>query len=111
MRHSDGRLLPVEVSWRAIMSGDGWNIVGIASDIRARLAAEQTMHWHAMQPSLIAAFGRSALADTDLDHLLSQAADGVAQGLGVAFSAVLQLGPDNGSLVLRAGVGWPSAWV
>ncbi|HWH81985.1 MAG TPA: PAS domain S-box protein [Burkholderiaceae bacterium] len=49
LRHRDGGLLPVEVSWRAIMSDDGWNIVGIARDIRARLAAEQTIQRHAMQ--------------------------------------------------------------
>jgi diguanylate cyclase (GGDEF)-like protein/PAS domain S-box-containing protein len=110
LRRSDGRLLPVEVSRRAILSNDGWHIVAITRDISARIAAEQTIHRHAMQQGLIAAFGRSALADTDLDDLLRQAADVLARGLGVDFSAVLQLAPDKGSLVLRAGMGWSSRW-
>jgi diguanylate cyclase (GGDEF)-like protein/PAS domain S-box-containing protein len=110
LRCSDGTLLPVEVSRRAVMSNDGWNIVAITRDISARIAAEATIHGHAMQQGLIAAFGKSALADTDLDDLLRQAADVVAQGLGVDHSAVLQLAPDRGSLVLRAGVGWSSTW-
>ena len=110
LRRRDGSLLPVEVSRRPIASGDGWIIVGIARDIRARLAAEQTISRHAMQQSLIAAFGQKALADTDLDELLSQAVDAVARGLEVDFGALAQLAPDNGSLLLRAGVGWQAGW-
>jgi diguanylate cyclase (GGDEF)-like protein/PAS domain S-box-containing protein len=110
LRRKDGSLLPVEVSWRAIMSGDGWNIVGIVRDISARITAEQTIRRHAMQQGLIAAFGQHALANSDLDDLLRQAANVVIHGLDVEFGAVFQLAPDKSALVLRAGVGWERGW-
>ncbi|HSW03098.1 EAL domain-containing protein [Aquabacterium sp.] len=106
MRCRDGSWLPVEVSRCAIRSDDGWIIVGIARDIRARLAADETIRRHAMQQSLIAAFGQRALANVDLDELLSQAAEVAAQGLAAGFSLVLQRACDGRSLLLRAGVGW-----
>jgi len=111
LRRKDGSLLPVEVARRAILSGDGWIIVAIARDISARLAAEQTIRRHAMQQSLIAAFGQKALANVDLDELLNEVADVAGSGLGVEFSKLLQLAPDGRSLVLRAGVGWKEGWV
>lgn len=110
-RHRDGRLLPVEVSRRAIRSGDRWIIVGIARDIADRLAAEQTIRHHAMQQSLIAGFGQKALANTELDVLLNEAAAVAAEGLGVEFCAILQLALDEQSLVLKAGVGWREEWL
>ena len=106
LRRSDGSPLRVEISRRAHQSGDGWIIVGIARDISDRLAAEETIRQHAMQQSLIAAFGQKALANTQLDELLSQAAHVAAEGLGVALCSVLQLGLDGRSLVLKAGLGW-----
>ena len=110
-RHRDGTLLPVEISRRAIRSGDRWIIVGIARDIADRLAAEQTIRHHAMQQSLIAGFGQKALANTELDALLNEAAAVAAKGLGVEFCAVLQLGLDDRFLVLSAGIGWNSEWL
>ncbi|HJV96070.1 MAG TPA: diguanylate cyclase, partial [Albitalea sp.] len=111
LRRSDGTPLRVEISRRALQSGDGWIIVGIARDISDRLAAEQTIRQHAMQQSLIAAFGQKALADTPLDDLLAQAAQVAAQGLDVELCAVLQLGPDGRSLLLKAGLGWQDEWM
>ncbi len=110
LRRKDGSLLPVEVSRRPVASGDGWIIVGIARDISARLAAERALDRHVLQQGLIADFGQKALADAELDELLSQVADGVVRGLGVEFSAVLELAPDGRSLVLRAGIGWHEGW-
>ncbi len=111
LRRCDGTLLRVEMSRRAIQSGDGWIIVGIARDISDRLAAEQTIRHHAMQQSLIAGFGQKALANIQLDELLDQAAAVAAEGLGVEFCSVLQLGIDDRSLVLKAGLGWRGEWV
>jgi diguanylate cyclase (GGDEF)-like protein/PAS domain S-box-containing protein len=110
-RCKDGRLLPIEVSRRAILSGGGWIVVVIARDISLRLAAEQTIFRHATQQSLIAGFGQKALANVDLDELLSRAAEVAALGLDVPFSKVLQLAPDGRSLVVRAGTGWTEGWV
>src|SRR6185369_4372404 len=106
LRCRDGSLLPVEASRRAIRSADGWIIVGIARDMRARLADERTIRRHAMQQSLIAAFGQRALANVDLDDLQVLAAEVAAQGLAVDFSLVLQLAGDGRTLHLRAGCGW-----
>jgi two-component sensor histidine kinase len=58
------------------------------------------------QQSMLADFGRRALAIDDLDVLLTETAVLVAQGLGTEMSKVMELQPDGDLLLLRAGVGW-----
>jgi diguanylate cyclase (GGDEF)-like protein/PAS domain S-box-containing protein len=95
-RCADGSRLPLEVSHRAIPSDGGWIIVGIARDIRERLAAEQTIRHRAMQQELIAEFGRKALGDMSLEGLLYEAAEAGARGLGVSYCQVLASAPGDG---------------
>ena len=54
----------------------------------------------------IAELGTKALSHPDLCTLLQEAAEILAQVLGVECSNVLELLPDDGGLLLRAGVGW-----
>src|SRR5947207_1536469 len=51
-------------------------------------------------------FGQAALASADLPTLMRQAVALVAHALDVAYSAIWELLPDRGALLLQAGVGW-----
>ena len=54
----------------------------------------------------LAELTQSSLAGTDLPSLMRQAVGLVAHRLAVAHSAIWELLPDRGALVLQAGVGW-----
>jgi signal transduction histidine kinase/ActR/RegA family two-component response regulator len=58
------------------------------------------------QQALLAEFGRRALADTDFDQLLGEAARMAAIGMQVRFAKVLEYLPAQNRLLVRAGVGW-----
>lgn len=86
-------------------------IVGTAIDITERKQTELAIQQHAMQQSLIAAFGQKALASAFVDELWHEAAVIAAEGLDVTFSKALLLAPDMRSLNLKAGVGWQEGWL
>ena len=122
MRHGkDGSMLPVEMSRRAIRSADGLDHRRHRTrHPRAQLAAEQTIRRHAMQQSLIAAFGQQALANVDLDELLRRPPRWRRKGLGVDFSLVLQLAGNGrdaaaacralaGTAALGGATAWPAS--
>ncbi|HEX6143324.1 MAG TPA: GAF domain-containing protein [Geminicoccaceae bacterium] len=58
------------------------------------------------QQADLAAFGRRATEGEDLDQLLSEAAREVAESLDIGFVKILEYQPEQGNLLLRAGVGW-----
>jgi two-component system, sensor histidine kinase PdtaS len=58
------------------------------------------------QGELISEFSRLALSGADLDALLGAAARLAAEGLGAPLAKVLQHKPGEGTLLVRAGVGW-----
>src|SRR5687768_9855383 len=58
------------------------------------------------QQAALVELGQSALAATNLSTLMHQAVELVARTLEVAYSKIMELLPDGGALVLRAGVGW-----
>src|SRR5215212_3687453 len=58
------------------------------------------------QGELISEFSRLALSGADLDALLGAAARLAAEGLDAPLAKVLQHKPDEGALLVRAGVGW-----
>ncbi len=62
----------------------------------------------AWQQSVLAEIGRSALAASDLAAFLQQAVEHVANGLGVRYSAIIEILADPNEMRFRAGVGWPA---
>ncbi|AEH39102.1 PAS domain S-box protein [Halopiger xanaduensis] len=58
------------------------------------------------QQEVIANLGRRALETDDLDQLLHDTADAVAETLDTEYAAVLELLPDGDNAMLRQGVGW-----
>jgi len=71
-----------------------------------RQATEKLLVSRAQQQAVVAALGQFAMVSTDFTALLSQAMQLLAQTLEVPFIQVLELQPDNESLLLRAGLGW-----
>jgi two-component sensor histidine kinase/putative methionine-R-sulfoxide reductase with GAF domain len=68
--------------------------------------AEVALQIRLRQQAAVAEFGRDALREGNFDALLQRAAALVAEGLGTKSSKVLELLPDGGKLLVRAGVGW-----
>jgi diguanylate cyclase (GGDEF)-like protein/PAS domain S-box-containing protein len=91
-------------------SGRVVKVRGTVQDISARKRAESELRDRARQQELIATLGRSALADSNLDHMFAEAAAAVSGGLGVRYSKVMELA-GNGSFVLKAGKGWDAGWL
>lgn len=63
------------------------------------------------QQVAVTQLGQMALANADLSSLMATAVTLVADQLQVAYSKVLELLPEEDSLLLRAGVGWQSGLV
>jgi GAF domain-containing protein len=63
------------------------------------------------QQNVLARFGETALKFTDLDEILQQACSLVREALGSDLAKVVELQDDGVSLLVRAGVGWPSGIV
>ncbi|MEA2363329.1 MAG: hypothetical protein QOD71_2474 [Thermoleophilaceae bacterium] len=78
-------------------------------DVTLRKRAEQEMHDRAEEQALIAELGLRALATDDLDPVLEEAAEFLAQMLDVELTAIAELLPGEGEIHLRAGVGWHEA--
>ena len=75
------------------------DVTRVLSD-RAQLAAKVA------ELSATSAFGHLALTGADVPTLMVEATEIIARVLGVEYSALLELLPDDGGLRLTAGVGW-----
>jgi diguanylate cyclase (GGDEF)-like protein len=80
-------------------------------DISKRKQFERTIVENAHRQTLIAAFGRKALAANETGELLREAAGSAALGLGASFAGVFESAAQGGALVLRAGIGWRAGLV
>jgi signal transduction histidine kinase/ActR/RegA family two-component response regulator len=74
--------------------------------VKEREQAEQNLLIRALQQTVAGALGQFALISSDFPALLEQAVMLVAQNLEVEYCGVLELDSADGSLLLRAGVGW-----
>lgn len=71
-----------------------------------RIELENELRSRAKQQEALAQLGERALAEPDLERLLSDAVSTVALTLSVDFVKILELLPGDGELLLRAGFGW-----
>lgn len=103
----DGSRFPAEASASLIADKEGktQGFVGVLWDITERKLKENEIKIRADQEAAIAKLGRLALTDIDLSVLMDETVKLVAKNLNVEYSKVLELLPD-GSLLLRAGIGW-----
>ena len=106
-----------EIVWAAVDAvyvpgprGDGWFYSHVQDMTRER-AAQEAVARQARQQAAVAALGRFALEEQDLESVMDRVAETVASTLGVDLSEVLEITPRGSALRLVAGVGWPDGQV
>lgn len=113
VNHPTGRELHVRVM--AVPNKDDrgqvTSLYGTVQDISEEKRAERTLLTRAHQQVLVAEFGRSALATTDIDQISREAATLMADGLGISYTKVLLCDASSKSCTLVAGVGWSPEWI
>jgi len=104
---SDGSRVPVETRFALFPLGDDRHgRVGVVRDITDRRERERELHRRVTQQEAVADLGRRALEDREVDDLMAEAADLVADVLDTDYCKVLDLDGDAEELLLRQGVGW-----
>ena len=106
-----------EVVWAMVDSiyvparrGDGWFYAHV-QDITAERAAREAVARQARQQAAVAALGRFALDEQDLEAVMDRVAETVAETLELELCEVLEITPRGSALRLVAGVGWPEGQV
>jgi diguanylate cyclase (GGDEF)-like protein/PAS domain S-box-containing protein len=94
------------LSWKATPSLETSLVYAVARNITHRKQVEALLRSRVHQQASVAQLGQSALTQTSLDELFSEAVTLMAEVLEVEYTKVLELLPDGQALLLRAGVGW-----
>lgn len=105
-RRKDGTGFPIEMSVTSTITPSGKGLLLTIVSVRERQAAQEQLRIHAKQQSVVADLGQFALEVSDLDDILNQAVQRMAETLEVEFGKILELSPDGKEFRLRAGVGW-----
>ena len=101
-----------EVRWLRVQGTpeiEGEEVVtlrGSAQDVTERKARERELERRIRQQEVVADLGQRALEDRNLDVLLADAAELVADTLDNDYCKVLDLDREGQELLLRQGVGW-----
>lgn len=111
LKHRNGHRIPIEIRRRGTLIGGRLTAVNVVRDITRTKQTEGIIRRHALQQSLIAAFGQSALANIGVEVLMERAASAVSEGLEVDFCKLDQLDETGQRLVLTAGTGWAPQWM
>ena len=111
LKHRDGRRIPIEIRRRGTLIAGRRIAVNVVRDITRNKQTEHLIRQHALQQSLIARIGQSALANIGLPALMERAASAVSEGLEVEFCKLLQLDENSPQLMLTAGTGWAPKWM
>ena len=80
--------------------------IGMSQNVTEQREYERTLERQIRQQSVVTALGRHALEDLDVDMLMNQATEMVAETLDNEYAKVLELHPEAEELLLRHGVGW-----
>ena len=113
MVRKDGTILPVLLSATAVTDGAGNYLMSRSTiyDITARKQAENEVRMLAHFQSVVADFGERALRGAPLSQMLDDAANQVAQALGVDYCEILELLPNRDALLMISGAGWKPGYV
>ena len=113
MVRRDGTILPVLLSATAVTDSAGNYLMSRSTiyDITARKQAENEVRMLARLQSVVADLGERALRGAPLSQMLDDAANQVAQALGVDYCKVLELLPNRDALLMRSGAGWKPGYV
>ncbi|MEZ0291282.1 MAG: diguanylate cyclase, partial [Solirubrobacteraceae bacterium] len=106
-----------EIVWATVDSiyvpgrrGDGWFYAHV-QDITAERVAQEAIERQARQQAAVAALGRFALDEQDLESVMARVAETVAATLAVELCEVFEVTPRGTALRLVAGFGWPDGQV
>jgi PAS domain S-box-containing protein len=110
-RRKSGEIFPMELSVSEARVGAQVLYSAIIRDVTERRRAETSLRARAQQQAAVAQLGQRALAQTDVQAVMDEAARLVTQTLAVELCEVLELLPDAQALRLRAGRGWKEGLV
>ena len=105
-RRKDGGTFPLDLAVSEMHLEGRRLYTGLVRDITARKQAEEALRVRASQQAAVALLGQEALAGHDLEPMLDDAAQLVAEVMNARFAAVFELLPDDRHLRARAGEGW-----
>ncbi|MCS6977195.1 MAG: PAS domain S-box protein [Gemmatales bacterium] len=105
-RRKDGSTFPIDLAIAEFESGGKRFFTAVIRDITERKQTETQLRTRLRQQQAVAAFAEMAVATPNLDEVMKQAVETVAEVLENELCKVLELQPDGKSLLLRAGVGW-----
>jgi PAS domain S-box-containing protein len=108
MVRADGVIRSVTGQGEAERDATGQVILvrGTFQDVTERKQAENEIRMLARLQSVVADLGERALRGAALPQMLDDAANQVAQALGVDYSKILEIPPSREALLLRSGAGW-----
>ncbi|PSQ47027.1 hypothetical protein BRD19_10630 [Halobacteriales archaeon SW_7_65_23] len=86
--------------------GDVFAAAAMSQDITERREREQQLRARVRQQEVVTELGQRALEDRDLDTLMAEAAEFIADTLDNDYCKVLDLDGEAEKLLLRQGVGW-----
>jgi len=95
-----------ETTFTLLPDSDPRERVGVVRDVTDRKERERELHQRVRQQETVTELGRRALEDRDLDDLMAEAAEQVADTLDNDYCKVLDLDQEAEELLLRQGVGW-----
>ncbi|MGY3355255.1 two-component sensor histidine kinase [Bradyrhizobium sp. GM0.4] len=72
---------------------------------------EDELPYRRRQQAILRDFGTATLQTRDFRQILQHAVELSARGLGCSYAKVLEYLPDEGRLIVRAGIGWPAGTV
>jgi PAS domain S-box-containing protein len=105
-QHKSGEEIPIGASFSETETDGTRFFTGIVRDITERKQRERELEQRVRQQEVVAELGERALEDPDLDALLADATEQVAETLDSDYCKVLDLDADAEELLLRQGVGW-----
>ena len=94
-----------------VEDGEVVTLRGAFQDVTGRVERERELRERIEQEDVVTELGTLALEEPDLDRLFDRATDAVAETLDNDLCKLLELQPDEESLLLRAGVGWDDGLV
>jgi PAS domain S-box-containing protein len=104
----DGSRVDVSLSTGALLDADGnvTGLLGVLEDVTERKRVADELSRRQLQQEALAGLGLAALEGGDLQVLLDEASHIVADTLGIPLACILELLPDDQTLLFRSGVGW-----
>ncbi|SEQ93163.1 PAS domain S-box protein [Natrinema salaciae] len=106
VRTKDGERLPAESRVTQFQFDDTSGRCGVVRDVSERNERERKLGKRIRQQEVVTELGERALKDRDLDTLMAEAAELVAETLGNDYAGVLDLSAAADELLLRQGAGW-----